>query len=1007
MGEIVSFGDWVRRRRRALDLTQDALAQQVGCALATIKKIEIDERRPSRAMAERLADCLRIPTDQRDSFLRAARQIDAVDDLADPAVPLSAPPRAPASAPASPPMAASGTLTFLFTDIAGSTRLWEQHPQAMPAALARHDAILHQAITAQGGHVFKTVGDAFCAAFADPQAGLLAALGAQQALAAEPWGTTGPLLVRMALHTGVAEARDNDYFGAPLNRVARLLSLGHGGQVLVSAATAELLADRLPHDAVLRDLGVQRLKDLARPERVFQLDAPSLLIAFPPLRSGVAIPHNLPTPPNPLIGREVELAAIGAQLRSGELRLLTLLGPGGTGKTRLALQAAREQLDQYPDGVWFVDLTPIRDPVLVLPTIARTLGLRESGSEPIADQLRSYMAERALLLLLDNLEQVIDSAPELATLLSAAPELRLLATSREALRLASEQIYAVPPLAAPEERASDPLSSPATQLFLARARAARADFTVDTAGAVAIAAICRRLEGLPLAIELAAARIRLLTPPAILERLSRPLDLLTAGSRDLPTRQQTLRTAIAWSYDLLTEAEQKLFRRLGVFVGGWTLEAAEAVAEEPQAFDLLAALSDKSLVRQADGPTGEARFTMLETIREYALERLMASGEDGETRERHANYCLAFAEATEPQLKGSGQIIAMERAAAEHDNLRAALAWSITTGAAERGLRFVGALIWFWELHDCLSEGRRWIEGALAQAKDVGRSAVRAKALYALSQTEADQVVACAGLEESVAIWREIGDRHGLVLSLSALGWAMLYEHRTAVARSCFEESVAIGRELHDKWGLSLALYGLGAVARRDDPTTARPLIEECVVLLRDVGNRVYEVGALDMLGAIARSDHDQARAGKLYAECLAVSRELNNKAKIGAALLGLGDVAQDQGKYEQAVAWYQESLALLLHVGVKERIAWCLMGLGGVTGALNKPERSARLLSAAETLLATRNLSVSVWPDVHADYDRHVAAVRAQLGEEAFTAAWTAGRALSLDAVVALALEE
>jgi predicted ATPase/class 3 adenylate cyclase/DNA-binding XRE family transcriptional regulator len=1039
MDRSSSFGYWLRRRRKALDLTQEDLAQQVACSVETVKKIETDVRRPSRQMAERLADCLAIPLEERSAFLKAARAELAADRLPPDAVPVGP---GPAALP-------SGTVTFLFTDIAGSTQLWEQHPQAMPAALARHDAILRQQIAAHGGQVFKTMGDAVCAAFVTAPDALTAGLAIQRALGAEDWGATGPLRVRLALHTGVAELRDGDYFGPALNRVARLLSAGHGGQTLLSAAAWELVRDHLPADVALRDLGEHRLKDLSRPDHIFQLVAPDLPADFPPLRTLESRRTNLPIQPTALIGREKELAAIHAILPRADVRLLTLTGPGGIGKTRLAMAAAAEALQDFANGAYVVNLAPISDPALVIATIAQTLGVTESRSRPLLESLKDELREQHLLLLLDNFEQVLTAAPQMAELLAACPKLKLLATSRAVLHLYGEHEFGVPPLALPPRSPYPPTPAPTTggrgvdspplpawergpggegdltqydavRLFIECAQAVKPDFLVTNTNAPAVAEICYRLDGLPLAIELAAARIKLFPPQALLSRLEHRLALLTGGARDLPARHQTIRGAIDWSYNLLSAAEQTLFARLGVFVGGCTLEAAEAVCNTMNnlpmdATDGVASLLDKSLLRLEEGADGEPRVMMLETIREYALERLAQRGESVMVRDRHLEYYLALAEAAEPHLRGAEQIVWADLLEVEHDNFRAALAWAHDCGAvdgssiggAEAELRLAGALIWFWDLRDYLSEGRRWLEEALAQTNGPARTAARAKALYALAQTQVDQLVGRTSLEESVAIWREVGDKRGLALSLSGLGIAMLYERRAGVARSFFEEGVAICRELNDKWRLAIALYGLGAAVRRDNPAAARPIVEESVALLREAGDRANLAGALALLGVIARSEHDLVRAGALYEESLALSRELGNKAGISVALLDLGDVAQDQGDYHRAVTLYQQSLAFMQHLEMKERIAWCLVGLARVAGAVARPERAARLLSAAETLLDAIGLSVSVWPEVRADYDRTLTAVRAQLDTATFAAAWAEGRAMTMEQAIAEALDD
>ena len=542
----------------------------------------------------------------------------------------------------------SGTVTFLFTDIEGSSRMWEKSPQTMRTALARHDEVIRSAIETTGGHVFKTMGDAFCAAFPTAPDALEVALSTQRALLVdqEVWGEAGPLLVRMALHTGAAEEREGDYFGPPLNRVARLLSAGHGGQTLLSLPAQELVRDLLPVGVELRDLGEHRLKDLARPERVFELLAPDLPADFPPLRTLESRPNNLPMQPTLLVGREREVEEVRGRLLAPEVRLLTLTGPGGTGKTRVALQAAADLLDEFEDGVYFVALATITDPTLVASTVAQVLGVRESGDQPLIEGIKDYLKDKRLLLVLDNFEQVLEAAPLAGELLSA-PRLEVLATSRIALGVYGEHEYAVPPLEVPDPKRLPGLEAlsqyEAVRLFIERARAAKADFEITNENAPAVAEICARLDGLPLAIELAAARVKLLPPKAMLGRLGRRLKLLTGGARNLPERQRTLRGAIEWSHALLEEGEKTLFARMAVFSGGRTLEAIEAVCDAGgdlplDTFEGVSSLLDKSLLRQEEGP--EERAPVCDARDHPRVREGEAPGERGGRRDRWCAHAI-------------------------------------------------------------------------------------------------------------------------------------------------------------------------------------------------------------------------------------------------------------------------------------------------------------------------------------------------------------------------------
>jgi predicted ATPase/class 3 adenylate cyclase len=592
----------------------------------------------------------------------------------------------------------TGTVTFLFTDVEKSTQRWESHRGEMQTAVERHDSILRDRVETNNGAVFKTVGDSFCAAFHTPADALAAALGAQDALSRESWPEGCALKVRMALHVGAAQERDHDYFGPALNRVARLLSAGHGEQILVSLPCAEMLRDTLSSDVSLRDLGEHRLKDLLHPEHVFQVVAPGLPADFPPIRTEDARPNNLPPQVTTFVGRQRDVSRVRELLSQKGLRLLTLTGPGGTGKTRLALQTAQDLLDDFRDGVFFVSLSSVTDPDLVPEVVARALNahLPAAPDSTVEDLLRT----RELLLVIDNFEQVLPAAPFLSGLLSVSPGLTLLVTSRAVLGLYGEQDYPVSPLSTPDPKAaSDPdalVRFDAVSLFVQRAQSVRPDFALTEANATSIAGICSRLDGLPLAIELAAARIRLLPPRALLARLSRRLDVLTSGSRDLPARQQTLRGALDWSFDALNEADQILFTRLSVFADGCTLEAVEAVTildgdHDLDAFEAISSLVNWSLLREQTDPAGEPRFVMLETIREYASERLDQRGESDVLRRRHAVYFAKLA-GDAAAATGARQDALLQPLAAEHANLRTALGWALEAEEAHMAAALASAL---------------------------------------------------------------------------------------------------------------------------------------------------------------------------------------------------------------------------------------------------------------------------------------------------------------------------
>lgn len=786
----------------------------------------------------------------------------------------------------------TGTVTFLFTDIEGSTGLWEHHHDLMQEAFRRQEGILRGVIAAHGGCAYKMIGDAFQAAFQTALAALAASVDAQRALARENWGPVGPIRMRMALHTGTVEERGDDYVGPLLNRVARLLSTGYGGQILLTATTRELVRDSLPSDVSLRDLGEHRLKDLIRPEHVFQVVASGLQEDFPPLKSLDRQPTNLPLQLTPFIGRDREVAAVRERLLQPEVRLLTLTGPGGTGKTRLALQVAADLLDAFRDGVWFVNLAPISDPALVTPTIASTLDVTEVAGQVLLETLKAFLRNKQLLLVLDNFEQVLPAAPVVTDLVVTAPGLTVLVTSRTLLGLYGEHNVAVPPLKVPDRTHLPPLERlgqyEAVRLFTERAQAAKAGFTITNENAPAVAEICMRLDGLPLAIELAAARIRLLSPQALLQRLSNRLKLLTGGGRDLPVRQQTLRGAIEWSYSLLDTAEQTLFARLAVFVGGSTLEAVEAVcnAEDDLGVDVLdaiASLVDKSLLQQAEGSGGEPRFVMLETIREYAWERLEMSGEADAIGRCHAEYFLTVAERAAPELSGPPQAVWLQQLEVEHANLRAALVWTLSpAGKVDVALRLGGALGQFWIKRSYLSEGRRWLEAvharsSLAEAEaatsapvprvggGVSDPSLRARVLLwagMLASHQGDYVAARSRLDASVALWRGVEDRQATAQALNALGNTVSSQGDHPVARRHYQESLELWRELRDRRGIATVLTNQGMESLdQGDYATARALAEESLLLWREVGDRWAIALVLNNLGHVALEEGDYAAA--------------------------------------------------------------------------------------------------------------------------------------------------
>jgi predicted ATPase/class 3 adenylate cyclase/Tfp pilus assembly protein PilF len=914
----------------------------------------------------------------------------------------------------------AGTLTFLFTDIEGSTRIWERHPGRMPAALARHDALLRSVVARERGRVFKEVGDAVCAVFGAASEALAAALAAQRALAAEAWDVPGGLRVRMAVHSGAAEVRDEDYYGTTLNRTARILAAGHGGQVLVSQAARELARDRLPEGVGLRDLGEFRLKDLTRSERIFQLDAPGLESDFPRLRTLEGRAHNLPVQPTPLVGREPELAAIRSRLLDEDVRLLTLTGPGGSGKTRLALQAAADLLDDFEHGVTAVFLAPLRDAALVVPTIAGALGLRESGLRPLSEALVEYLQGRRTLLVLDNFEQVVAAALETTSLLAACPAVKVLVTSREALRVSGEHELPIPPLGFPGGGRApilDELAAyPAVTLFVQRARAVQPAFALTADNAAAVAEICRKLDGLPLAIELAAARVKLLPPRALSERLASRLDLLSRGPRDAPARQRTLRGAIDWSHDLLAKSERALFRRLAAFVSGVSLEAAEVVCgpvversgAAVDVLDTLESLANKSLLRPVETEDGEPRLAMLETIREYARERLVESGEADVIWRRHADYFRALAERTEPMFRGGQQPAAVALVGREHENLRAAMTRSLERGEVETAARTAGAIWWFWWVHGHLREGRDWLEKVLAAGETLA-DGLRAKLLNSLggiAYQQGDWARAVAALEEGLALARRAANPDELGRALSNLGMVLSESGDPARAEALFEEALDLDRALGDRRGIAYTLGSLAVMATyRGEYARARPLYEESLALHRELGD-VHSVAiTLNNIGDMARMEHELDRAEGFYRQSLELVGTIEGRHIQAHVISNLGDVAQDRGDLKGARALYLESLQLARELGQRREIAITLAALAGVEVAEGRMDRAAAFHGAVSRMREANPFRLM--PAEQRRFDAIETAIRATRGEDALARATVHEAGLTVEEAAALALEE
>jgi len=814
----------------------------------------------------------------------------------------------------------TGTVTFLFTDVEGSTKLLhELGAEGYAAALAKHRGMIRESCSRYDGIEVDTQGDAFFFAFPTAPGAIEAALAFTQALA------SGSIQVRVGLHTGTPLLTDEGYVGGDVHRAARIAACGHGGQVLVSSSTAQLV------ELELSDLGEHRLKDLSAPERIYQLGD----CDFPALKT--LYRTNLPVPATPFLGREGELTEVVGLLSSADTRLLTLTGPGGTGKTRLALQAAGVAADAYPDGVWWVPLAPLRDPALVIATASQAIGSKNGLAEHIAD--------KSMLCLFDNFEQVVEAAPDIAALLTACPNLDVVVTSRERLRVQGEQAYSVPPL----------VESDGVALFVARARALDPSF----AETGVVPELCRSLDELPLALELAAARTALFSPAELLERLGQRLDLLK-GERDADPRQQTLRATIAWSYDLLGKEEQRLFARLSVFAGGSSYEAAEEIADADP--DTLQSLVDKSLVRRRESKVG-SRYWMLETIREYAAEQLVESGQADEVRTRHAEHFLALSERAEPHLARDPAWL--DRLDIEVDNIRSALDFAAAS-ETQHVLRATAALTDFWFTRGNGSEGWTRLENALAA--DPEPTAARCRALIAASYVggaSGNDLRVQAYVDEALAISSALGDAH-----------------LDALAR--YQDACLLAEE--GTWSAALEI------------------LEDVVLVLRGLGDWDMAVRANRTRAWMYEELGDKERYWAIAEENLEHARAHGHKRIEARSLSVLSDRAVNEGRFDDAHALRSQSLRIDLELGNLPFLAIQLVSFAYASARRGSPVIAAKLLSRAAVLRDELGYSLESW--MTQDNEDALAAVRAQLDGPAFDATWDAGAELSLDEAIALALD-
>lgn len=867
------------------------------------------------------------------------------------------------------------TVTFLFTDIEGSTLLVRELGDDYAKVLADHDEIVRRAFEREGGAEISTAGDSFFAAFASPRAAVRAVVRAQRALATHEWPKGAAVRVRMGLHTGEGTRVETGYVGLDVHRAARIGDSGHGGQVLLSETTATLIRPNLLDlDGVaLVELGEFRLPDLPHPERLFQLNIEGLPSEFPPLRSLDARPNNLPAQMTSFIGREEVIREVQDALT--ETRLLTLTGPSGTGKTRLALEVAHRELPAFPDGVWFVDLSAVTDASVVPAEVAVAIGATRDPGASVFQCLEEHLRHRTLLLILDNFEQVLDAALAVERLLSHAPGLKVMVTSRSVLSVYGEREYPVPPLRLPLQQERPDVAklarSEAVALFLDRARAVRPDFELTEENAAVVAEICSKLDGLPLPIELAAVRVNVLSPQAMLPLLDDRLSLLTAGPRSLPDRQRSLRGAIDWSYQLLEDSERRLFARLATFSGGSTFEAIQAVCDSDLAddlLDLLGSLVDDSLLRRTEGPGGEMRFHMLETIREYAGQVLDAEPDAAEIRRRHARYFLDLATRAEPHLVGADQKEWLDRCDHEHDNIRAALKWSILAGEVPTGQQAAGALWRFWHQRGHLAEGRKKLEQLLHAPGGEARTPQRFKAL-------------------------------------TGAGGLAYWQNDYTAAERFYSEAMGLARELGDPAAIAEGLFNLSFLDRiRGDVAEGMAKLRSVLEMARSIGERQLAADCLWILGNRAIREDRSDEGVPMVEEALALYRELGNSFSTAESLSGLGTYYRAIGDRDAAKAAQREALEIFASVGNPTGIALVLEEMAIIASSNGRHERALRLAAAADVLKAAAGGGP---PAELMESGKSVEESRRSLDREAAERAWDEGRGMGTDKAIAYALED
>jgi predicted ATPase/class 3 adenylate cyclase len=921
-------------------------------------------------------------------------------------------------------ISSAGVQTFLFTDLENSTPLWERSPQAMLSALAQHDALLKKAVEAHHGRIVKTTGDGLHATFISPVDGVAAALAGQQAITSAAWPeAVGPLKVRMGLHTGISQERDGDYYGLDVNLAARIMGLAYGGQILLSEVTTKLVGRSLPPECTLADLGDHRLKGVAPVERIFQLCHPDLVANFPPLKSLAVFKHNLPRQPSSFIGRTQELVEIKRLIK--DTPLLTLLGPGGTGKTRLVLQVAEDIIDDYPDGVWLVELAPLTDPELVAERVASALNVQEQPGQLMLETLVEYLRRKELLLLLDNVEHLVRECAVLAEhLLKECPKIKLLVTGREALFIDGETTLQVPSLSLPDTQGAvspeQVRASEGVQLFLERAQAVQPDFSLNPQNAASIAEIVLRLDGIPLALELAAARLRMLTVEQIAGRLNDRFRLLTGGRRTALPRQQTLQALIDWSWFLLDEQERVLLRRLSVFSGGWALEAAQAICgfdplDELDVFDVLEQLVNKSLVMVRQPPEGEARYASLESIRQYAQNKLFEAGEGEIQRDRHADYFVALLDTFDGHGLGSDFYTWLKRFDLEADNLRAVMEW-IAEDRLGLTLHFTGILLKYEAGSIPYREARSWLEPAITRARVLiyENSAgihmtdfIRAlSSLGWLLVTHGDMIDGHSILDESIQLARKFDELSLLAYALGMKAQAMGSSVTWGVIEQ-LEEVIDLCRQQGYEFELMFALFSAGqAYLVKGDSDKGHRSIAEVIDFAEKWDAHYFSAWVYYPLAIDAHLNHNSSEAESYYLLVIESNEKWGNQRLLATARSDLAHLYRQEGRQDEALAIYRQTIRSWQEQGHQAAVAHQVECFAYIAIHRQRFTHAAQLLGAAQKARQRTN-SPSTDQQEILEKQQALTQLEAEIGTDELDRLIKLGKRMNLDEAVVFALDE